>query len=86
MRLSRRRLFYSLAGAASCGARAEAAEPAISLDVLRDVSAFHGTNLSDERLRAVQPVLEHRLAEVRALRDFKIDDTVEPTQGILNHG
>ena len=82
MRVSRRRLFYSLAATAGCGGSADAAEPAISLDVLRAVSAFHGTDLSDDRLRAVQPVLEHRSAEVRALRDFKIDSAVEPTQGI----
>jgi hypothetical protein len=86
MRVSRRRLFYSLAGAAGCGASAEAAEPAISLDVLRDVSKFDGTNLSDERLRAVQPVLEHRVSETQALREFKLDDAVEPTQGILKYG
>ena len=84
MTVSRRRLFQSLALTAGCSAAAEGAEPAITLDVLRDVSAAHGTNLSDDRLRVVKPVLEHRLPQVRVLRDFEVDDTVEPTQGILD--
>ena len=84
MKVSRRRLFYSLAVTAGGSAAAEGAEPGISLDVLRDVSAYHGTNLSDDRLRVVKPVLEHRLPELRTLRDFQVDSGVEPTQGILD--
>ena len=86
MTVSRRRLFYSLALTAGGGAAAEGAEPALSLDVLRDVSVFHGTDFNDDRLRVVKPVLEHRLPQVQALRDFPIDSAVEPTQGILKHG
>jgi hypothetical protein len=77
MKISRRRLFQSLAVAAGSGG-AGAAEPALSLDVLRDVSAFHGTHLSDERLQIVKPVLEHRLEALQPLRDFEIDDSVVP--------
>ena len=84
MTVSRRRLFQSLALTAGYGTAAEGAEPAITLDVLRNVSAAHGTNLSDDRLRVVKPVLEHRLSQLRALRDFEVDDTVAPTQGILD--
>ena len=62
---------------------AAATEPATPLDVLRNVSAAHGANLSDDRLRIVAPVLEHRLPQLQALRGFELDDTVEPTQGIL---
>ena len=84
MTVSRRRLFQSLALTAGCSAAAEGAEPAITLDVLRDVSAVHGTNLSDDRLRVVKPVIEHLLPQLRALRDFEVDDAVAPTQGILD--
>jgi hypothetical protein len=65
------------------GTAVEAAEPAVTLDALRDVSAAHGSNLSDDRLRVVKPVLENNLAQLRSLRDFAVDDTVAPTQGIL---
>ena len=84
MTVSRRRLLQSLALTGGYSTAAEGAEPAIPLDVLRNVSAAHGTNLSDDRLRVVKPVLEHRLPQLRALRDFEIDDTVAPTQGILD--
>ena len=83
MNLSRRRLFHCQALAAGCGAAGEAAEPAISLDVLRNVSAFQGVDLSDDRLRVLKPVLEHRLATLRALRDFEIEDSVAPAEGTL---
>jgi len=74
----------SLALTAGGSSAAEGAEPAVTLDVLRNVSAAHGTNLSDDRLRVVKPVLERFLPQLRALRDFEIDDSVAPTQGILN--
>ena len=83
MTVSRRRLFQSLALTGGYRGAAGGAEPAITLDVLRSVSAAHGINLSDERLRVVKPVLESRLPQLRALRDFEVDDTVAPTQGIL---
>ena len=83
MTVSRRRLFQSLALSGGYSAAAGGAEPAITLDVLRSVSAAHGTHLSDERLRVLKPVLENRLPQLRALRDFEVDDTVAPTQGIL---
>lgn len=85
MNVSRRRLLQSLALAGGSGAAAAAAEPALTLDTLRDVSAVHGANLSDDRLRVVKPVLENRLPQLQALRDFAIDDSVAPTQGILDH-
>ncbi len=82
MSVNRRRLLQSLALSAASPA-VEAAEPAITLEALRNVSAAHGTNLSDDRLRVVRPVLERRLPDLRALRDLEIDDAVAPTQGIL---
>ena len=84
MTVNRRRLLQSLALAGGYSAAADGADPAITLEALRDVSAVHGAGLSEDRLRIALPVLEHRLPELRALRDFEVDDAVEPTQGILN--
>ena len=83
MPVSRRLLFRSLALTAGTSVAVEAGESTITLEALRNVSAAHGTNLSDDRLRVVQPVLESRIAQVQALRDFEIDDSVAPTHGIL---
>ena len=81
--ISRRRLFQSLALTAGYSAAAQGAEPVITLDALRNVSVAHGTNLSDDRLRVLKPVLEHRLPQLRTLREFEVEDAVAPTQGIL---
>ena len=84
MTVSRRRLFQSLALTAQYSAAVEGAETTVSLDTLRHVSEFHGTNLSDDRLQVVQPVLEHRLAELRSLRSFEFNDAIAPTQGVVD--
>jgi len=84
MTVNRRQLLQSLALAGGYSAAADGAEPAITLDALRNVSAVHGAGLSEDRLRIAMPVLEHRAPQLRALRDFEVDDTVEPTQGILS--
>jgi hypothetical protein len=84
MSVSRRQMFRSLALTGACGATAVGAEPAITLDLLRNVSTAHGANLSDDRLRVIMPVLEHRLPQMRAFRDFEVDDSVAPTHGVLN--
>jgi hypothetical protein len=83
MTVNRRRLFQSLALTAGFRTQVEGAETTITLDVLRNVSAVHGTNLSDDRLRVLKPVLEHSLPQLRAFRDFEVDDAIAPTQGIL---
>jgi hypothetical protein len=86
-KINRRRMFQSLALTAGCGGAAEGAESSPSLEVLRNVSAFHGTNLSDDRLRILKPVLERRQADLQALREFAFDDATTPTEGILDqHG
>jgi hypothetical protein len=77
-------LFQSLALTTAWRTAAKGAETAITLDILRNVSAANGTNLSDERLRIIEPVLEHGLPQLRAFRNFEIDDSVAPTQGILD--
>jgi hypothetical protein len=38
----------------------------------------HVITLSDERLRILKPVLERRQAQLKALRDFDIDDSIAP--------
>ena len=80
MSVSRRRLFQSLAVA---GVAARAQET-VTIEALRGTSQVHGTNLGEERLRVVRPVIEQRMARVKALRDFVLDDSVAPTQGILS--
>jgi hypothetical protein len=84
MTVSRRRLFQSLALTGGYNTVVGGAEPTITLDVLRNVSAAHGSNLSDDRLRIVEPVIKQRGARLLALRDFEVDDSVAPTQGILD--
>jgi hypothetical protein len=84
MTVSRRKLFGALAFTAGCGPAVEAAESGIPLDVLRNVAWAHGIDLSDDRLRVIKPVLEHRQAQLRALREFEAGDTVAPAQGVLD--
>ena len=84
MTISRRKVFQSLALVAGCSPAANAADPAVSLDVLRGVATANGTDFGDGRLRVDQPVLEHSLPELRKLRDFDLNDLVEPAQGILD--
>lgn len=83
MIVGRRRLFQSLALTVGYRTGAAGADPKITLDALRSVSAAHGTHLNDDRLRVVKPVLEQRLTQLRALRDFEVDDAVEPIRGIV---
>ncbi len=83
MTIARRRLLQALTVAGGFGTDTRAQERKLGLDVLRAVSAAHGSNLSDERLRIIGPALERRLSELRALRSFDFDDSVEPAQGIL---
>ena len=83
MNVNRRRLLKSLALA---GAGAGGADAAITVDSLRCVSEAHGTNLSDDRIRVLAPVLEHKAPQQRSIREFEVDDTVSPAQGILDYG
>ena len=83
MAVSRRRLFKTVALTAAFGAPAKGADPALSLEVLRNVSAMYGTNLSDDRLRILKPVLDQRQGQLQSLRAFQPADTIAPTAGIL---
>jgi hypothetical protein len=81
--ISRRRLFKTVALTTAFGAPAKGADPTLSLEVLRDVSTMNETNLNDDRLRILQPVLEQRQRQLQGLRAFQPADTVAPTAGIL---
>lgn len=83
MAVSRRRLFKTVAFTVAFGPPAKGADPALSLEVLRNASTLNGTNLSDDRLRILQPVLEQRQGQLQGLRAFQPADTIAPTPGIL---
>jgi hypothetical protein len=84
MTLNRRRLFRYAALTGGYSVAADAAEPAITVAILRDVATFHGANLTEERLKVVRPVLEHVLSSWQALRAFEVPATTAPTPGILD--
>jgi len=84
MSLNRRRLFQYAVLAGGYSTTADGAEPAITLDTLRDVSTLHGANLTDDRLRVIRPVLEHLLPRWPELRDFEVHANIAPTPGILD--
>jgi hypothetical protein len=83
MSVSRRRLFKTVAVTTAFGAPSKAADPGLSLEVLRNVSSFNGTNLNDDRLRVLKPVLEQRQRQLQVLRAFQPADSIAPTPGIL---
>ena len=77
MAINRRRLIqtFALTGGA-CNKLVKGAEPTISAEVLRNVSAVHGSNLSDDRLQIVAPVLKSR-----ALPAYRRYVTLKSTTG-----
>jgi len=81
MAVSRRSLFRAAALAGGSGFTAVAQQ-----EPLGPVAAAHGVTLSEERLRALAPVLARRKAQWQTVRDYVIDDRVGPTQGILDGG
>jgi hypothetical protein len=81
MAVSRRRMIQAAALAGGSGLTAAAQQ-----EPLGPVAAAHGVALSEERLRALAPVLARRKAQWQTLRDYVIDDRVGPTQGILDGG
>jgi hypothetical protein len=83
MAVSRRRLFKGVALTAAFGLPAKGADPALTLEVLRDVSTMNGTDLNDDRLRILKPVLEQRQPQFQRLRAYQPADTIAPTAGIV---
>lgn len=67
---------------AGAGSAAAQRAPSITPDAVANISAAHGIKLTEDRVRVLQPVLDRRLAQLQALRDFDIEDGVAPTQGI----
>lgn len=55
----------------------------ISADTLRQASAILGQSFSEERLNAIQPALQRNLDQYQGLRDFELDDLVEPAPVFL---
>ena len=84
MAVSRRQLVQSLALTGACNRLVKGAEFPITVEILHNASVAHGSNLSGDRLRVVAPVIRNRLARIQTLRDFEIDDSVAPTQRILD--
>jgi hypothetical protein len=80
MTVNRRRLMRSIA-LGSGGALAQGQPSAPPIDALRSVAAAHGMRLDDLRLRGLQPVLQRRSAQIQSVRDFPVDDTIEPHNG-----
>jgi hypothetical protein len=83
MTIARRRLLQALALAGVPPAEIDAQATTLSVEALRNASLLHGIQLSDQRLEVVKPVVERRLAQLKALRDFAVEDAVGPTEGIL---
>jgi hypothetical protein len=87
MNVARRRLLQALALAAPAQAQQQQGAAPLTSGMLRSAATIHGTNLTDERLEAIRPVIERRLAQqLKTLRSFEIDDAVEPTQAPMSHG
>lgn len=79
--MNRRRLLHSLTltGGAATIASGQATAP--SIEALRNVAIAHGVKLSEERLRVLQGTLDQRKARIQVVRDFEIDDSIEPANG-----
>ena len=84
MTISRRRMINLAALTVGAGTPAAGADSGISLSALRNASAVNGLHLSDDRLGLLKPVLEQRMPGLQRLRAFQLDDSVAPTQGILD--
>jgi hypothetical protein len=77
--LTRRRTLRALTLGAAGGAACRKSEPAgLSIEALHNVSKVHGSQLTDERLEEIRPLIEQQLARVEALRGFDLDESVEP--------
>ena len=79
--MNRRRLIHSLALTGGGAAITSGQSPAPSIEALRNVSSAHGVKLSEERLRVLQGTLDQRKARIQVVRDFEIDDSIEPSNG-----
>jgi hypothetical protein len=78
----RRRLLQALAAGgitAPFGLRLIAqSKTQLTVPMLRDAEAVLGENLTDERLQIVQIALKRNLDQFQIVRDFEVDDLIEP--------
>ena len=78
---SRRRLLQALTVAAAqttVACRQTSDEARLSVEALRGASVMHGRSLSDERLEVIRPELERQLTQLEAVRNFDLEESVEP--------
>ena len=50
----------------------------ISPEILNSASAVLGEKFSEERLQVINAALERNLDQFQAVRDFEVDDLIEP--------
>ena len=50
----------------------------ISVPILKDASVILGENFSDARLKVIETALQRNLDQFEILRDFEVDDLIEP--------
>jgi hypothetical protein len=50
----------------------------VSVPILRDASEIRGEEFSEERLKVIEVALQRNLDQYQALRDFEVDDLIEP--------
>ena len=83
---SRRRLLQTLSLVAaqstlSCGTSDP--QSGLSTKALRNVSMVHGSGLTDERLETIRPAVEQQLTRLEAVRNFDLDELIEPATVFL---
>lgn len=79
--MNRRRLLHSLALTGSGATLASGQSGSASIEALRNVAVAHGVKLSEERLGVLQGTLDQRKARIQQVREFEIDDSIEPGNG-----
>jgi hypothetical protein len=55
----------------------------ISEETLKQASAILGTKFTDERLKVIETALQRNLDQYQTLRDFEVDDLIEPAPVFL---
>jgi hypothetical protein len=83
---SRRRLLQTLAllaGQSTLACNQAAPQHKFSIEILHGVSRVNGTRLADDRLETIQSNVEQNLAEIKAIRQFDLDERTEPATVFL---
>jgi hypothetical protein len=82
MRVTRRRLFGTIAVGGLQPVSLSGQPPVVDVSSLGVVSDAHGVPLSPARLRVIAPAWQSRSGQRASLRSFAVEERVEPTQGI----